>query len=57
MVAANSKTHKDMSVSRVPLVLVKKIEHDAKREHLSESDVMRRALLRHYGLLPEENGR
>jgi hypothetical protein len=54
MVAANARTHKDMSISRVPLALVRRIARDAKREQVSESAVMRRWLLKAYGMLPPE---
>jgi hypothetical protein len=57
MAPANPRTHKDMSLSRVPLALVRRIEEDARREHLSESDIVRGILLRHYDLIPEgKNG-
>ena len=51
MAPANIKTHKDLSLSRVPKELVNYIEKDAKRERLSNSDVIRRILLKHYGML------
>ena len=51
MAPANTKTTKDLSLSRVPKVLVNRILQEAKREGLSQSDIIRRILLRHYGLL------
>lgn len=51
MAPANTKTHKDLSLSRVPKELVHHIEKDAKRERLSHSDVIRRILMRYYGML------
>ena len=51
MAPANPKTHKDMAVSRVPRELAKRIEEDARMQFMSASDVMRRILLQHYGLL------
>lgn len=51
MAPANPKTHKDLSLSRVPKDLHKLITEDAKRERLSQSDIIRRILLRHYGML------
>lgn len=36
---------------RVQKDLLKKIEQDAKTETLSTSDIIRRILMRHYGLL------
>jgi hypothetical protein len=53
MAQANPKTHKDMSISRVPLILVQRLEQEAQREHLSTSDIIRGVLLRHYGLITE----
>ncbi len=53
MAKANPKTHKDMAVSRVPVTLAKLIEQDAKVNALSASDIIRRILLRHYGLLKD----
>lgn len=54
MSKANPKTHKDMAVSRVPIMLAKRIEADARAQALSTSDVVRQILLRHYGFLKQE---
>lgn len=51
MSKANSKTHKDMAVSRVPVLLAKRLEQDAKGAYTSTSNIIRRILLDHYGLL------
>lgn len=44
------QTDKPYSV-RLPKAVGKHLERDAKTEHLSVSDILRRILLRHYGLL------
>ena len=41
---------------RLPKDLKAKIDKDAKAERLSVSDIVRRILLRHYGLLSGVNG-
>lgn len=53
MAKANPKTHKDMAVSRVPITLAKRIETDARNQAMSASDIVRRILLQHYGLLKQ----
>ena len=51
MAAANPKKSTDVMVTRVPLPAVAKLEQDAKENDRSVAAIIRRIILKHYGLL------
>ena len=46
---------KKLMISKVPRAVIDSMYQEAERETLSVSDIGRRILMRHYGLLPNES--
>lgn len=51
MAKADPEIHKDLTITRVPLSVAKKLEEDAEKGDVSKSHIVRRILRQYYGLL------